>query len=348
VDAGGAISWNQEKLFQAALLINQMEYQHVAVDQYARGMSPNIPIFVQYDSSVNPDITLEFSQSAFRFGHSQMREVIDSFDPSGSLTGAVTHYALDQGFLNPKAYAEVGPAGIALGMSRQLANELDQFVTPVLQQKLLGQPQDLAAINIARGRDLGIPTLNNLRRALSGGMQNQLLSLQNQLAAHPGDKTLQKTFDKTISIKTSLSPYTSWLTFANGLQYRESAADFMAAYALDGNISAARAIYELAINGKSWVNLSDDQQHAVLALAVPGGLLAGWTESNAKSKASLFVSPAGNACYENVDAWSGGIAEKHVFLGEMGAVFDAIFCDQMTRLINNDRFYYFGISRMVC
>lgn len=340
-NSSGVISWNQEKLFQAALLINQMEYQHVAIDQYARGMTPNIPIFVMYDTSVNADVTLEYSQAAFRFGHSQIREVIDALDPNGSLTAAVRHYALDQGFLNPAGYAEVGPTAVALGMSRQVANELDQFVTPALQQRLLGQPQDLAAINIARGRDLGLPTLNQLRRALSGGMQSQLVSLQSQIAARPGDKTLQQTYDKTIALKASLAPYISWTSFANGLQYRETVADFMAAYALDGNVNAGKAIYEMGINGQSWSALTSDQQNAVLSLAGAGAPLEGWTAATAKSKASQFVSSSGNNAYESIDAWSGGIAEKHVFLGQMGPTFDAIFCDQMTRLINGDRFYYF-------
>jgi hypothetical protein len=130
-------------MFQTALFINQMEYQHVAIDQYARGHSPNIPAFVMYDSSVNPDVTLDYSQVAFRFGHSQLREVIDTLDPNGSLTAAVTHYSLEQAFLDPAGFAKVGPGAIAQGMSRQVASELDEFVTPALQQKLLGQPQDL-------------------------------------------------------------------------------------------------------------------------------------------------------------------------------------------------------------
>lgn len=339
-NASGVITWNQEKLFQAAMLINQMEYQHIAIDQYARGMTPNIPIFVMYDTSVNADVTLEYSQAAFRFGHSQIREVIDALDPNGNLTAAVTHYALDQGFLNPSGYAQVGPTAIALGMSRQVANELDQFVTPALQQRLLGQPQDLAALNIARGRDLGLPSLNNLRRALSGGMQSQLLELQTKLASNPGDPVLQQTYDKTIAIKSSLAPYTSWSSFANGLQYSESAADFIAAYALDGNLEAGRAIFEMGIKGTDWDALSSTQQNAVLSLAGTGGMLEGWNASNVNLNASTFVN-GGNTAYESVDAWSGGIAEKHVFLGQMGATFDAIFCDQMTRLINGDRFYYF-------
>ena len=52
-------------------------------------------------------------------------------------------------------------------MTHQQANEVDEFLTPALNQGLLGQPLDLAAINIARGRDLGIPTLNDMREASS-------------------------------------------------------------------------------------------------------------------------------------------------------------------------------------
>ena len=178
VDAQGNISWNQEKMFQAATLVNQREYQHVAIDQYARLVSPNIPLFVMYDTSVNADVSLEYSQAAFRFGHSVLRDVIDTLDPNGSLTAAVTHYSLEQAFLTPSGFAKVGPAAIVQGMAQQVGAEIDEFVTPALQQKLLGQPQDLAAINIARGRDLGMPTLNRLREQLSGGMATQLALLQ--------------------------------------------------------------------------------------------------------------------------------------------------------------------------
>ena len=48
----GAIAWDQEKMFQASVAIVQTEYQHVAIDQYARGMSPNIPLFVAYEPQI--------------------------------------------------------------------------------------------------------------------------------------------------------------------------------------------------------------------------------------------------------------------------------------------------------
>ena len=333
-DANGDISWNQEKMFQAALLINQTEYQHVAIDQYARGISPNIPLFVMYDSSVNADVTLDYSQMAFRFGHSQLRETIDTLDPDGSLTGAITRYALEQAFLNPDGFAKVGPEAIAQGMTRQAANEIDEILTPALQKKLLGQPQDLAAINIARGRDLGMPTLNNLRRQLSTGLSGELASLQAKLSLNPGDSRLQQTIDKTIALQSGLQAYKSWNDFGKALLHPESLANFIAAYTFDGDIAKSGVVVKLG-TGTKFTDLSEQDKSVVESL--------GWSSADASSKAAAFmgVGAAADKGFELIDAWNGGLAEKHVFLGQLGSTFDAIFSDQMTRLINGDRFYYF-------
>jgi Ca2+-binding RTX toxin-like protein len=352
--ANGQIAWDQEKMFQAATLINQTEYQHVAIDQYARGMSPNIPLFVQYDSGVNSDVTLEYSQGAFRFGHSQLRETIDALDPNGSLTAAVTHYALEQAFLNPAGFSAVGPTAIALGMTRQFSNEIDEIVTPALQQKLLGQPQDLAAINIARGRDLGLPTLNNLRRQLSAGLTAQLNALQQKLNLTPNDSKLRETFDKTIALQAGLQAYSSWADFGNHIQHPEGLVNFIAAYSFDGDLVKAQALMKLSA-GDLLSSLTPDEQVKVTGTTASGGL--GWATYTSDPitgvvtttplsplayslKANQFLN-GGDQGYEAVDAWNGGLAETHVFLGELGPTFDAIFADQMTRLINGDRFYYF-------
>ena len=65
----------------------------------------------------------------------------------------------------------------------------------------------------------------------------------------------------------------------------------------------------------------------------------GWTAANAKTNATAFL--ATDKGFENIDTWMGGLAEKHVPEGELGSTFDTVFADQMTRLINGDRFYYF-------
>ena len=206
----GEIAWNTDKVFAGTKLIVEMEYQHSAVDQYARNVSPNIQEFVGYSSDKNAAVSLEYAQSAFRFGHSQLRETIDTIDPTKGLTGKIMGYALEQAFLSPEKYAGVGPSSILLGMSHQQANEIDEFLTPALNQGLLGQPLDLAAINIARGRDVGLPDLNTLRTTIG------------------------------------LQAYGSWTDFGQNMQHTSSLANFIAAYSLDGNLAKAQAIVGLA------------------------------------------------------------------------------------------------------
>jgi hypothetical protein len=207
--ANGDISWDMDKVFNGAKLIVEMEYQHAAVDQYARNVTPNIQEFVGYSPDKDPSISLEYAQAAFRFGHSTLRETIDTIDPTHGLTGKIMGYALKEAFLSPEKYAENGPASIILGMSHQQMNEVDEFVTPALNQGLLGQPLDLASINIARGRDLGIPTLNDFRAALG------------------------------------MLKYTSWTDFGQNMQHASSLVNFIAAYSFDGDPAKAQAVLDL-------------------------------------------------------------------------------------------------------
>ncbi len=204
--ADDSIAWDEQKMFDAAKLVVEMEYQHAAVDQYARTISPHILEVVGYSSGVNSTVTLEFSQSAFRFGHSTIRETIDVIDPTQGLTGQIMSYALEQAFLNPALFADLGPASIALGMSHQQMAEVDEFITPALNQGLLGMPLDLAAINIARGRDIGIPTLNEFRGLVG------------------------------------LTQYVSWDDFGRNMIHPESLVNFIAAYAFDGDVAKAAAL----------------------------------------------------------------------------------------------------------
>jgi Ca2+-binding RTX toxin-like protein len=209
LNASGAVAWDLDKMFNAAKLVVEMEYQHAAVDQYARNVTPNIQEFVGYSPDKDPSVTLEYAQSIFRWGHSTLRETIDTIDPDHGLTGKIMGYALRDAFLNPDKYMDLGPASIILGMSHQQMNEVDEFVTPALNQGLLGQPLDLAAINIARGRDIGIPTLNDFREALG------------------------------------LARYSSWTEFGNNMQHPSSLVNFIAAYSFDGDLAAAQEVLDL-------------------------------------------------------------------------------------------------------
>ncbi|MBU2359638.1 MAG: hypothetical protein KKB02_12020, partial [Alphaproteobacteria bacterium] len=306
------ISWDPDRMFEAVKLINEMEYQHVAIDQYARLVTPDLPEFVTYDNNINADISLEYSQAAFRFGHSQLRDTIDTIDP----TGMVSHFALSAAFLNPGAYATTGAADIVRGMTQQLSNEIDEFVTPAVQQTLLGQPLDLAAINIARGRDVGLPSLNETRRQLHDALVAERLADPN--STH-----------HTNLIVDNLNPYTSWAEFGSQMQHPESLVNFIAAYAFDGDVSKAQEIVDL----DSGVIVSGEGTHHYTVDDAIDFLNDSYTGPNAELA-------AGADGYDRVDLWLGGLAEIHVFTGQLGSTFNAIFEDQMERLMDGDRFYY--------
>ncbi len=214
-----ALVWDGERLFQAGRFTNEMEYQHLVFEEFGRMMQPDIDAFVfEPSADINPSIAAEFAHVVYRFGHSMLREDIAriSLDENGD--PVVDDLALFDGFLNPVAFANAGDADTAAGaiirgMTRQTGNEIDEFVTDVLRNQLLGVPLDLATINIARGRDVGTPPLNAAR---------------------------QKFYDGTGD--TLLKPYQSWADFALNLKNPASIINFIAAYGTHDSITQALTV----------------------------------------------------------------------------------------------------------
>ncbi|HET7717715.1 MAG TPA: peroxidase family protein, partial [Bauldia sp.] len=204
-----ALVWDGARLFQAAKFGTEMQYQHLVFEEFARKVQPAINAFLVpdgFDTTFNPSILAEFAHVVYRFGHSMLTESIDRFNDDF----VPDHISLIQGFLNPTAFNGVGglidddvaAGAIVRGMTRQLGNEIDEFVTSALRSNLLGLPLDLATINLARGRDTGVPSLNAARAEFYE------MSDQNVL----------------------LKPYTSWIDFAEHLKHEASIINFIAAY----------------------------------------------------------------------------------------------------------------------
>ncbi|MFY0312398.1 peroxidase family protein [Leisingera sp. D0M16] len=207
IEPGFAAQWDGEMFFQAAKLANEMQYQHIAFEDFARRMSPNIDEFAQYEVDINPNITTEFSQAVYRLGHSQLTDTVKTT----SVTGEATDLTLVDAFLDPETFSEFGAGAFLKGGQFEQGSRIDEFVVDALRNFLVGLPLDLAAINIARGRDVDLPTLNQLRA---------------DLFAQTGE--------------TSLRPYDSWADFGANLLNPDSLVNYIAAYSNEATIAAAR------------------------------------------------------------------------------------------------------------
>ena len=118
----GPDSWNGERIFQAARFVNEMEYQHVVFEEFARKVAPGIPEFDGYSPDVNPAISAEFAQAVYRFGHSMLDEDVarKTADPA---TGAVKDDSIPllTAFLNPPEYFAGGATGTLTPSRRRAA-----------------------------------------------------------------------------------------------------------------------------------------------------------------------------------------------------------------------------------
>ena len=162
--------WTGDQLYQQAKAIVTAEIEHITYSEFLPHLlGPQaIHAYHGYNPHANATITEEFAGAAYRIGHSIVSAEITSFGEQGQELAAQD---LKDVFFEPAAvFASTGDG--ADGLLRHLAadksNALDVHIVDDLRNFLFdpGDGQDLAAINIQRGHDLGLGTLNETRTAL--------------------------------------------------------------------------------------------------------------------------------------------------------------------------------------
>jgi Ca2+-binding RTX toxin-like protein len=326
--------WNGERLFHASKLITEMEYQHLVFGEFSRKVQPLIKPFAAYDPTIRPDISGEFAHAVYRYGHSQLNETVDRTSSSGSDLSVPLLYA----FLNPTEFNQphdyltdprapqaigteqnghVAAGSIIRGMANQTGNEIDEFVTGALRNSLLGLPLDLATLNIARGRDAGISSLNAFRTSL-----------------------------KSSTGITSLSPYTSWVQFGQNLRHPQSLVNFIAAYGkTSGSITFLNGATPNDLTDRVTVSLdsADNSVAYTDKRAAAQSIVDCYEAYHGLGTESCENFMLGTSGLNDIDLWIGGLAEKNTQAGTMlGNTFDYVFKKQMEKLQESDRFYYLG------
>jgi hypothetical protein len=298
--------WDGERMFQAAKFSTEMQYQHLVFEEFARRIQPNIAPFVFTNSAdLDGRIVAEFAHAVYRFGHSQLLDDVNRIDNAL----VANDLGLIESFLNPLEFAASGAnaeeilANIGRGITNAPGQEIDEFVVEALRNNLLGAPLDLAVLNLARGREQGIPSLNETRRQLeqsTGAVQ--------------------------------LKPYSGWVTdpgqsqsngFFEKLKSPMSVVNFIAAYGTHDSITSATT--------------TEAKRDAALGIVTGAG-----APTDALDFLRGSGTWAGRETgINNIDLWIGGLAEQlNEFGGQLGDTFNAIFQYQMENLQNADRFYY--------
>eukprot|EP00741_Cyanophora_paradoxa_P010102 tig00020515_g9780.t1 len=235
-------SWSDEVLYQEARARVIAEVQAITYQEYIPvvlgQLASQIPAYSGYKADVDPSADLFFAIAAYRYGHSGINSLYLRLEKDGSMIpgGPVL---LRNAFFNPSYLMDGGIASLLRGLIVQPEALIDTTMVDDVRQFLFGLRSDLAAIDIQRGRDVGLP------------------------------------------------------------RYRR-----------------ARQYYGLSVP-TSFADITDDVQ-VQQALADAYGHI------------------------DNVDAWVGGLAEKHVPGGLVGPLFAASIIEQAIRTRDGDRFWFEG------
>ncbi|GAB3266187.1 hypothetical protein GCM10027425_32350 [Alteromonas gracilis] len=325
--ADGPAGWTYgQRLFQAARLVTEMEYQHLVFEEFARKVQPMVNLFGEggtgYRTVIDASIRAEFAHSVYRFGHSMLTESVDRRNADNS----TNDIGLIEAFLNPPEFTDGGSAGelspdeaagaIFRGMGRQQGEQIDEFITEALRNNLLGLPLDLATLNIARGRETGTATLNETRRILHDA-----------------------------SADSSLAPYTSWADLSFALRTPETLVNLIAAYGTHPTVRAASAVDDRRAAAQSLLDLAGTS--APVDPVTPEDVQLAEDIADAydfiNSVGGWASGPGGASAtgVDDIDLWVGGLVERPmVFGGMLGSTFNDIFEIQMEDLQDGDRFYY--------
>ncbi len=354
IDALG-LEWNGERVFQIARFGTEMQYNRIVFDEFVPTLSGLKDPFEGFHTNIDPAITSEFSQSVYRFGHSMLTETVDRFDvnfntivDAGALdpTTASDQLGLFEAFLQPTALynyddatglntltPEEGTGAVMRGLTRAVSNQIDEFVTGGMQNNLVGLPLDIGSINIARGRDVGSPRLNPARRAFFTATQD-----------------------------AALTPYASWMDYADNIRHEASLVNFIAGYGTHPLVAGADKI---AGNGSAGEPIAVvDRRAAACTLVSSIALVANYCaeagfhapeeeREAAPIDAAQFMRSHGDWApgldglpitgLEQIDFWNGGLAEEvRPFTGHLGSTHNFVFENQMEFLQNGDRMYYVG------
>ncbi|XP_029992823.1 dual oxidase 1 isoform X2 [Sphaeramia orbicularis] len=174
--------WSDEKLFQNARKTVVATFQNIAVYEWLPGylVDKRLSPYPGYQKFVDPGISPEFEVAAIRFGITMappgvymrnrtchFREVLNR-DGSSSPGMRLCNSFWNRQNVNVKTGQDIDE--LIMGMSSQIAEREDNVVVEDLRDYMYGPLRltrtDLVALTIQRGRDFGLRSYTDVRKAL--------------------------------------------------------------------------------------------------------------------------------------------------------------------------------------
>lgn len=156
-----------EAIYQKARQFVSGMIQNITFNEFLTTLGVQLPPYTGYNSNIKADISNVFATAAFRIGHTMVTEELLLADPSDSTCSTIDTIPLHQAFFNSCVVQDNGIDKILRGLALQTQQEIDAKIINGLRNVLFGN-LDLAALNIQRGRDHGLPSYNDFRQQFLG------------------------------------------------------------------------------------------------------------------------------------------------------------------------------------
>lgn len=161
-----------EQIYQRARKLVIVQLQAITYNEFIPALlGPDaLAPYRGYKPGTDAAVMNEFSTAAFRLGHTLVSQKLLRLDANGKEISA-GHLPIRNAFFAPQRLIEEGGIEpILRGLASQRCQELDVYIVDDLRNFLFGAPGqggfDLAALNIQRGRDHGLPRYNDARESM--------------------------------------------------------------------------------------------------------------------------------------------------------------------------------------
>ena len=163
-----------EEIYQRARKIVGAEIQKITYDEFLPALGVMLDPYAGYDSTVNPNISTEFSTAGFRLEDTLISSTLQRLNEDGTSTEDGVLPFFDSLFRPDTITEEGGIEPLLRGLASQVQQETDGKIINDLRNLLFGPPSngpvangtDWASLNIQRGRDHGLSSYNDAREAL--------------------------------------------------------------------------------------------------------------------------------------------------------------------------------------